>query len=138
MKETIMANGEAHGVETRPLTLIFHHGMMAISAPERVEINPTTTLQAAKEINETEYAALVADGLEYFFRRVFPGETLPGSSYALKDSILGVQHVIGMLILIREAVRFGRKPFIKFPETYLHPRHQANLADLLAEITARM
>ena len=46
---------------------------------------------------------------------------------------MDVRHVVGLIILMTEAVMLGKVPFIKLPETYLHPRHQANLADMLAQ-----
>ena len=43
----------------------------------------------------------------------------------------GGMHVVGMLILLNHAENLGKRPLLRYPETYLHPRIQTRLADLV-------
>jgi hypothetical protein len=59
---------------------------------------------------------------------IFPSVTPPET---LKGEGLGYRHVVGMLVLIVQALAKGKRPFLRFPETYLHPAAQLGLGDLL-------
>jgi hypothetical protein len=43
----------------------------------------------------------------------------------------GVQHIVGLILLTDAAIGLGLNPFWRLPESYLHPKFQLGLGDLI-------
>jgi len=120
------------------LQMLFHKGNINFvnDDPNVETIDPETTVAMARKLDRKAWAWLKSNkefmGL---FRLVFPEDLF---QFFEDDSVeelgLGMQHVIGLILLIRNAQRTGKKPFIRFPESYLHPAQQLGLGDLFIKI----
>lgn len=136
VKETIQVDGVDHVVEAAPLTLICHAGNMNIRKDDAVVISPEETVLFCKELTRGNFNALTGNPLfvkcwSLVFSKYPDGEHYIGIPvYENRDQLLPAAHMIGLLGLIFECVALQRKIFLKFPETYLHPANQANLADM--------
>ena len=129
MKETIIADGTSHEVETKPLTLIHHSAdVRTIEVPNRTEINPQKTLECADNLKQEDWDGLrtCPDFLK-LFNIVFP-DLVPNA--ILKDDGMDVRHMVGMLVMIAQCHAEGKQPFIKYPEAFMRPSNQVNLAEL--------
>ena len=116
----------------RSMTLIVHPGMMEVTAldDDVMTITAENTVARTRQLTLQQWDELrVAPGFVMLFKHVFDSD--PPTD--LLTTTVDVRHVVGLIILMTEAVMLGKVPFIKLPETYLHPRHQANLADMLAQ-----
>lgn len=117
-----------HEVEAKQLTIICHNGDMELTVKEDdvVEINAEATVARAAKISSEEWATI---------RTMDRFKELVGSIIAIPEDLhaspLATRHVVGMVCLIAETVNAGKRPFLKLPETYLHPRQQAELGDML-------
>jgi hypothetical protein len=49
--------------------------------------------------------------------------------------VLEPKQVAGMILLMLKTIGEGGQPFVPLPESYLHPKHQARLADMFIAIT---
>ena len=135
---TVTINGEPHEVEAKPLTLLFHNGPESVEVSDSVTVDPIATVRYADNLSNSEYAALASDPT---FRRLFAlvwGDVLPPATRRLlRASNLGIRHTVGMICIIASA-RFHvphRRIFLRLPESYLHPKQQVGLADLLIVLT---
>lgn len=54
-----------------------------------------------------------------------------GIGHPVEGEGLGYRHVIGLICLVAKATN----PYIRFPESFLHPSAQAGLADLFSVLT---
>ncbi len=135
-KENVVltVNGESHEVETSPLTLLCHGGTLRIDVPGRFEINPTLTLRHAQTITDARLAILREARFDHLFRMVFTDIDPPASAADIRREGDGVRHVVGMISLLLECVGNGVQPFLRLPESFLHPKAQAGLADLLIDL----
>jgi hypothetical protein len=133
--ERIIANKQEHEIDVRPITLLFHRGDINIQCPDRFEINPEITVSTANSLTAQEYGAFLANETFKAHAEKILGFKLPEHA-DLATSTLGVRHVVGMLMLL--GVCFHKKvaPFVRFPETYLHPAQQVELGDLFAKLAA--
>jgi hypothetical protein len=133
MNETIIADGTPHDVEVRPITLICHHGNVALQVPGRVEIGPEQTLARTGQMTQPEWDQWrKLPPFAHGFKTVFNDQELPER---LPSADMGVRHIVGLLVLLIETVVAGGKPFLRLPESFLHPRYQLNLADLLVQLS---
>jgi hypothetical protein len=135
-RETITANGEAHEIETRRLTLLCHQGDVRIDVPSRFEITPQITVEQAEMMNDRHLELLREAGGEQMFRMMFgDAVAFPASAADLKREGMGIKHAIGLLALAMLCIGAGVPAFLRYPESYLHPRAQLDLADVLAGMT---
>jgi hypothetical protein len=140
--ETVIANGEdLHDVEVKPLTIICHHGGLRIEPTgTRRVVGPLETVEAAEKIEAEEYAQrLATGGYHAAFKLVFeqgetPDAVLPENIRDLRAAPLSVKHIVGMLILLQDCARDGVQSYIRYPESYLHPKQQCGLADLFIRL----
>lgn len=124
-KESIVIGDETLEIETRPITLVFNTSPLKSGYPNRHMIDPEWTLANYRSLVE------ITEATARLFKIVFPDFDLPITKASIDKCSLGHQHVVGLMAL---SIHFlnTRQPFgWRFPETYLHPRHQANLADAL-------
>jgi hypothetical protein len=127
-KETILADGQSVEVEVKPLTLVCHSGEVDVQIPSRVEINPEGTVARAKALTAEEWVGLRAAPKFLTLWKCVWGDTQPPEKLIGNLAFL---HTVGLIVLIVETAHSGRQPFIRLPETYLHPKQQVGLADLL-------
>jgi hypothetical protein len=129
---TMLIDGVTTEVGDKPVTLLCHKGDVHITPTDQVEIGPEQTLARAGNVTQKEWEDLRNDAsFIQLFNIVFP-EMSP-----LPDRITqqgtGVRHVVGMLLLLCEAITATppRRPFLRYPESFLHPSAQSKLADLI-------
>lgn len=128
--EKILANGQEHEIETAPLTLLCHPGELHIEVPSRVEINPETTVARARQLTHAEWKDVRQNDRFLHMWKMVWGETEPPQDIQVRHQAF--QHTAGLIISLAECIAGGKQPFVRTPETYLHPRQQVGLADLFA------
>jgi hypothetical protein len=134
--EKIKLGNEEFEIEVKPITLVVKapNIMQDIQTPGRFMIDSTMTLEHVRFIHDK--AQPLHPLTQKLFLVVFPdyeqrlaGAPITPAMLALEGS--GAQHVAGLidmsLILIDRGVPIGWR----YPESYLHPAAQCNLADVL-------
>lgn len=122
-----------------PLTLMFHDGTMKIEndLPDVMDIAPSLTLALAGKMDAGEGKG---EGWENFrrnesfmrlFRYVFPEEHIVPN----RGASTGVRHIAGMIVALALARASGLRAALRFPESYLHPKAQLGLADMLIDLS---
>jgi hypothetical protein len=135
-KETILVDKQPYEIETAPITLVTHAGGLRVDALARVEIGSPATLMRAAAIHDDEWQRLLADPIFLkLFHLVYQEYELPDTVEELLEREHGVQHVVGMLLMIVDTIAEGKQIFLRTPEAHLHPRQQSGLGDLLAYLT---
>lgn len=131
--EKIIAGGTEHDIEVKPLTIIVNGGTMKVEVPGRVEISAEMTLARADKLTQEDWDSIrnVPEFLK-MFKMVMVDYDPPST---LKGEGMGVRHVVGMLVLIVETVAAGKVPFVRYPESFLHPKYQTGLADLFSYLS---
>lgn len=123
MRENVYVDQELHQIDTKPITLIFNSNC-ATYYPDRIMIDPEMTLRKFRELTDITVFQI---GL---FKQIIPDFT-PVTLDSLLGAHIGFQHVMGLVTCTLELMLL-KKPFgWKWPETYLHPKYQGNLADVL-------
>lgn len=117
----------------QPLNILCHPDDIEVVNDRKdvMQISAQDTLAMAAKFTARTWAMAKAD--EDFKRRlriVFPELDIAADPRELADYPIGIRHVVGLIVCTNMAINTGRKPFWQFPETYLHPRSQANLASL--------
>lgn len=120
-------------IETdKRINLLFHDGVDEIKndRDDTVTIDPTQTLVMADAVSDTHWREL-KHNLAFMqkFRTVFGDLGLP--DHPLQQHGTGVRHVVGLILLTDAAISVGLNPFWKLPESYLHPKFQLGLGDLI-------
>ena len=134
-RTTLVVDGQPHVVDAKPLTLVFHDGGRKVDVPDAVEINPETTVALMRKTVEHGGWPLLARSPAFvaYWACVW-GEAPPEDAATLN---LAQLHTAGMIVMLRGAIKANQRVFLRQPETYLHPRQQANLADLLMLLEGR-
>ncbi len=123
MAETVFVDNEEHKIETKPITLVFNSSCQTYY-PDRLMIDPEMTLKKFSELTELNVFQC------RLFQKVIP-DFEPVTLKSLQNAHQGFKHIMGLISLSLEFMLI-RRPFgWKWPETYLHPKYQGNLADLL-------
>jgi hypothetical protein len=126
MKERVQLDtGETHEIEVKRITLICHHDQTGDVEPlDRLVLDPEATLYHADRLSpggrHTKTDALIA--------RVFKQQLPPVTSLAYR-------HVLGLVDLSLKLLDMNVPIAWRYPETYLHPAAQVELADILIELT---
>lgn len=126
--------GDLKQLDIKRITLVCHQGMMEVQNldDDVVTITAEDTVNRAKALTLRDWDGLRNDAnFCDLFKQVF--DTTPPND--LITSTTDVRHVVGMIMLLAETVAAGKVPFIKLPETYLHPAHCAGLASMLMKLT---
>jgi len=116
----------------KPINLLFHEGTQVIEndREDTVNIDPMKTLAIADAVNDAHWKELKHNmAFMHKFRMVFGDLGL--ADVPLQMHGKGVQHVVGLILLTDTAIGLGLNPFWRLPESYLHPKHQLGLGDLL-------
>lgn len=125
MKEKIKINDCDHELEVQPCTLVFNSTNSEIIYPERIVISPDITLKHFEEKEEINIYE------ECFFRVVITDFQLNLDKEKLKSVNMGVKHLIGLISLTLKYILEDKKFIWKLPESFIHPKYQGNLADLM-------
>lgn len=129
--ETILVDGKPLDIEVKPLTLLVHQGTLNVSVLGRLEINPELTVSTARALNEAEWNTFRDfEPFTKMYAMVWGVDPMP----AFGTANLGQLHTVGLIALLRSCLLSKVLPFIKLPETYLHPAQQTGLADLFIAI----
>lgn len=120
---------DEHTLETKPITLIAHRGENITPLDEDVIlIDPTETVKKADALSDSDWTQLrILPQFVEMWKLVFTKDDPPAN---LKGEGLGYRHVVGLILLLCEAVVANKRPYVRFPESYLHPSAQLGLADL--------
>jgi len=145
-KEIVIIDGQEEEVELAPITLFYGYSF-TLHVPNAVVIDTTRSLQIADGINEQDIR--VANGSGIFracFNTVFKDDAinLPKTLEDFRSEGSGVKCVFVLVMQILNSIvqnaelwKQGKLRInIKYPETCLHPREQANLADLTIKLTS--
>jgi hypothetical protein len=123
---------EPQQVALSDLTLLIHgDGNLKIQIldPDVQEITPETTVAQARELTPDDWADIrMKPEFRKMFKFVWPALDTP--PMFLEGMSLSMLHTVGLLCLLAHCAVNEKIPLIRFPETYLHPRNQAGLADL--------
>lgn len=123
--ETVVFDSTKHEIDPRRVTLVFNRTFGQSAYPERRMITAEDSLSHYRELESID--PFVAR----LFAVVFPDFGRIVTREALDGCEVGCQHVAGLLDLSLRLLASGANVGWKFPETGLHPRHQANLADVI-------
>lgn len=124
-KETVFFGENKHEIEAKPITLIFNTCPKESAYLERVMITPEMTIQHYDSLKEIDpYTAK-------FFKIVVPDFSENITKENLDFCALGYRHIIGLFSLSLDLLLKKVKIGWKYPESYLHPKYQLNLAEAL-------
>ncbi len=131
----VMVGEEKICIAVKPLTILVPSAEIwqKISVPNSVEIGSPETLECAGKLTQEDLDALHKMGAQELFDRVFSSQSIsmPKAIQELKMAGGGVQHVVGMIVMILNALAEGKRIHLRNPETHLHPKAQAGLAEML-------
>jgi len=141
---TVIVNGQEEEVELKPITLFYGYDF-TLKVPEAIEIDSRSFFGIAQGLNEQDLKVANNSGIfRSCFNAVFkdPNIPMPKTLLDFKSEGSGVQSVFVMVMLILNSIvqnvelwKQGKCIInIKYPETCLHPREQANLGDLLIKL----
>lgn len=123
-KEKLLVGQSIHEVEVRPITIIVKSSELAgeIHSLERVEITPEISVYHGERV------------------KILHPKTLKLAKLVLNKEQLEQpspmrSHVIGLIDLTLKFQSLGAGVMWKHPETYLHPKAQLSLADVLIALT---
>lgn len=116
------------------LTMLCHPDDLEIvnDRDDVMEITPEDTVAMAAKFTSRTWTMARADAdFMSRFKTIFPDLDVSGDK-ELADYPIAVRHVVGMIVCINKAINTGKIPFVRLPETYLHPRSQLLVAQLMA------
>jgi len=121
--------------QTTPLCLLYHNGTvnMVNDREDTMEISPVQTLAVAQIMDRDNLweSFRANESFMHLFRFVFPEERIIPE----RKASTGVRHVSGMIVLLAAARRERLRAFLRFPESYLHPKAQLGLADMMISLS---
>lgn len=122
--EEVIFNDTAHQLELRRVVLVFNPECDS-NYPGRLMLTPDITLKHFDELSE------IGPYTQELFSIVVPDFNQPVNIANMRKAHIGFRHLVGLLELsfnyTCQQLKFGWK----YPETYLHPRHQGNLGEIL-------
>jgi hypothetical protein len=128
-------------IAIRPLTILVPSAdiNLRITIPGAVEIGSPETLTRADSLTQSDLDILHGAGATTLFNKVFSSQSIkmPESVAELRLAGHGVRHVVGMIVLILNALCENKRVHLVNPETHLHPSAQAGLADMLSFLVRR-
>lgn len=149
-KATVITDTDRLDIEVKPLTIICHQGHVDIreivaadGGPPIVEIGPDHTIDAVAHMKASTYAFwLSIPWVPEEWVRIVGSEgkhavTMPATIEEMRASSLAHRHVFGLLTRVAEVVVSGARPFIRLPESYLHPSQQVAIAQFLVRLSNR-
>lgn len=144
-KEIVYIDGEPEEVELKPITLFYGY-TYKLDVPQAAVVDMSQAMSIANNVHEEDIKAANQSPI---FRSCFKA-VLRDNVYSLPKTLgefhgegSGVKSVFVMVMLtlnaiVQNASLFSKgklKIHIKYPETCLHPREQANLGDLIIKLS---
>lgn len=129
--ETIYVGKDEVKVPTAPITLIFNRAPSDTFYPDRLMIDPEMTRAHFEKM--TEINPFVAA----FFKLVVRDYPHDVTLANVKQAVPGFKHLVALFDLSLQFLLEGRKFGWKYPETYLHPCYQVELAEALIVFSDR-
>lgn len=131
---SILIDSKPAEIELRRLTLLCHRGDVHLMPDGQVEIGPEQTLARAAQVTNEEWMRLQTDPLfKELMELVLGAGTFPMVGQ-LANCGSGTRHLTGLILMMLELKR-GQTPFVRYPESFLHPSSQVRLADLFIRLT---
>jgi len=125
MNEEVYFGKDKHTIEVKPITLVFNSSFEDSIYVDRVIITPDMTLEYYNHIKEIDPYTIK------FFKIAIPDFPHEITKLEVDKYSMCFKHLIGLFSLslhfIMNNVKFGWK----YPESYLHPKYQGNLADVM-------
>lgn len=125
MKEQVLFGEDKHEIEVNPITLVFN------SSPEESVYLDRTMIDPKMSLNYYEYIKEIDPYSARFFSMTIPDFPYEITKENINKCCLAYKHLIGLfslsLFFLGNNVKFGWK----YPESYLHPKYQGNLADVM-------
>lgn len=125
MKEQVTIDGDPHEIELKSVNLIFKSPDLQDEIKyeeDRVVITPELTVRFFRSLDNVSDLTLLwvtmISGQRFTFEE-------------LKSSDIAMHHLAGMIEMSLAFSKEGQKFVLRYPETYLHPRLQCNLADFI-------
>lgn len=123
--EKITCGGSEHEVELGPVTVLFNAAQKDIIYQDRIPITPEMTLAHFNTITNIDpYSACL-------FRIVVNDYKFPITVKQIQGSVLAFKHLIGLFSLSLKLMLEGKKFVWKYPESFLHPKYQGNVAEVI-------
>jgi hypothetical protein len=125
MKEKLIINSEAHEVDFKNINLIFNKDHLNIKYPERTMISCIDSLKYFNEIKKIDkYTACL-------FKMTVPDFFEEINKENIEKQGDGYKHLVGLYSLTIKFISQNKKFGWSYPESFLHPAIQLNLADIL-------
>jgi hypothetical protein len=125
MEEKVIFDETEHSLEVRPITLVFNKSFGESVYLERAMIDCEMTLNHYKTIQEIDpYTAKL-------FKLVVTDFPYEIKKEVLDKCLIGFKHLIGLFSLSIQMIIEKKKFGWKYPESNIHPKYQANLADAM-------
>lgn len=152
-KATVITDTDRIDIEVKPLTIICHQGTVNIKdiipadgGPPIIEIGPDHTIEVVAMMKASTY--LFWRGIPWVVeewtkivgsegRFHGKGVEFPETIEAMRASSLASRHVFGLITRVAEVVVGGFRPFLRLPESYLHPSQQVAIAQFLVRLSNR-
>lgn len=131
---TILVDGKQTEIDLRRLTLLCHRADVHLMPDGQVEIGPEQTLARADQITKDEWALLQKDPVYIELAEMVLGSGIFPMVGDLKQCGTGTRHITGLILMMLE-LEPGQTPYIRYPESFLHPLSQTRLADLFIRLT---
>jgi len=128
LSDTVVINGQA--VATGPVTIVCHNGPEDVSIPGHVGIDAEVALYHAERVR------VLHDLTRPFFAIVFPDA--PKSLFNVTtrgQHGTGYRHLLGRVDMTLKFIDAGCAFFWRYPEAFLHPSAQRDLADLVLALS---
>lgn len=108
-----------------------------IKVPGALEIASPETEQLSDQMTQESLDKWFEVGGEELFDMVFSSQDIkaPKTINELRIAGGGVKHIVGMIAMIFVGLSTNKRIFLQFPETHLHPKACAGLADMLHYLT---
>ncbi len=137
----ILANGQAHEVGDQPFLVIVHNNDIKVTVPDSLLVSCFETIKMADSLNDKQWTHISTGPLfQRYFKLAFQEDTkIPETSQDLKNANEGIKHITGMIIMLVENSPLFTKNtisriFLKNPETFLHPKQERLIVDLVRAI----
>lgn len=125
MEEKVIFDETEQSIEVSPITLVFNKSFGESVYPERTMIDCEMTLNHYKKIQDIDpYTAKL-------FKLVVPDFPYEVKKEILDKCLIGFKHLIGLFSLSIQMIIEKKKFGWKYPESNIHPKYQANLADAM-------
>lgn len=132
---TVLVDGERHEVGDKRITLIAHKDDVVVNPDGQVLIGPEQTLARADRVTEEEWVALQQDKTFVDLVEMVLGAWIFPMVSDLKQCGTGTRHITGMILMFLELEK-GQTPYVRYPESFLHPSSQSRLADLFIRLSS--